>query len=276
MGFLFHSIVLPDVGRAHEFRLSIQAMNPGAGSLIAQVGVAIWVVLLAGAVWAIRTRYRSTTVGVLVLAAAGQLALTLLFGVETFFYSLYFGPILVLLSALGALTPARRFIVPLAAALAVLAASNHVPKFIDAADQLRRRFQAEQRFTAAVLRLTEPDSLVLCGRPPMAAVGEPAQSLDGVLNEPPSNVVPADDPDACYYRFDASDAERRGWLLPYERWSADAIDAFRHRGAGYFVTTYRRGIEDDPALFQWLDHRFRRLSDDDGMRIYDLRSPRGD
>jgi hypothetical protein len=271
VGFLFHSIVLPEIGDAYGFRLSVQGMSPGAGSLLSGVGVIIWVLLLAGAGLAVKDRHRSKTVVVLLLATFGQLLLTLLFGIETFFYSLYFGPILVLVSALGSLTRARPIVVSLATVLVILAAANHVPKFNAAADRLHNRFDTERRFTAAVLKLTSPDGLILCGRPPLAAVGEPAPALEA-FQRPPSTIVLDGDPDTCYYRFSAADPRRSGWLLPYERWSKEAVEAFRGRGARYFVTGYHPGTASAQDLFDWLDTQFRRLEAPPGVWIYDLRA----
>ncbi len=271
--FFFHSIVLPEIGTVYGFRLSVQGMRPGAGSLLATAAVAVWFSLLVLGAWSIWQRRWSKTAAVLLLAMAGQWALALVFGIETFFYSAHFGPILVLLSAMSALTRGRGLAVALATALVFLGGANNISRFNGAAERVKERYEDERRFSAALVKLTDPSSLFLCGRHALAAVGEPAEPLAEILGAPPRNVLLTDDPDTCYYRFDGSESARNGWILPYERWSIEAIEGFRQAGARYFVTPYTFGIETSPNLFLWLDQRFRRLGDGLASRLYDLSEP---
>lgn len=271
--FFLHAIVMPGPDIAHGFRLSIQGATH-AGPL-ALVAIGIWIVLLALGNWSIGRSRVSRSAAVILFGIAGQWTLALVFGVETFFYSLRWAPLLVLLAGFSALAPPRRLGAGLAAVLVLLAAVNNVEQFRTAAAVVAERYETERQFASALFAVIDPREPVLCGRQPLAATGESVllPPLESIVQLPPDDVVLPDDPDTCFYLFDRADERRIGWMLPFEHWSEAAIDAFREAGARYFVTPYAWGIEQRPDLFRTLDRRFRRLGDRDTWRVYDLTAP---
>lgn len=160
--FLFHSIVMPEFTETfqesvrHTGYLSVQGTSPGSGSVSAIAGVVIWTALLFLASWGfLRQRKTSKACCVLVAIIAGQFALHLVFGIETFLYSLHFAPFLVAFAALSALTPFRRLAVTLALVLTVVAGVNNVQKFMSATQYLQRNYLAEQTKTQNVAAALE-------------------------------------------------------------------------------------------------------------------------
>jgi hypothetical protein len=279
-GFFFHSIVMPDIGSVYGARLSVQGALPGEGSWLTFAAVLVWAVLLALGGWsAVRLltakahfRFRRTTL-VLLATLAGQLLLFSVYGLESFMYALPYAPLLVLLSALSALTPAHRLAVPLAAALIILAGLNNYAKFSDAADQFASRYEHERGFAAVLAQNTEANALILCGGEALAATGEAKAARLTAAQAPIADINPPDSPDTCALTFDDVGAARRGWLRWYEDWSVQEIETFAQRGARYFATSYAYGLEHRKELFDALDQRFKRLARTPEWAIYDLKSP---
>jgi hypothetical protein len=273
-GFFSHSVVLPEIRAAYGWRLSVQGPSLGSGRL--ETGAAlVWLALLAVGGAAAWPRRRSPTQAVVLAGLGGQLLLTLVFGVETFFYSVHFGPLLVVVAAQGAATRARPFVVAAGLLLVGLNVANHVPKFDAAAARTRERYELERQVTGDVLAATGPADLLLCGRHPLAAVGEPAPSLAALLSREAGPVLLHADPDTCYFAFGPDTPMRRGWLLPHERWSPQAVESFRQRGARYFVVAYQPADEAAAPLLSWLDRTFARRQGR-AIRLYDLQAPRAD
>jgi hypothetical protein len=268
--FFSHSIVLPEVGDAYGHRLSVQGMLPGSGSYLAAAGVALWVALLALACWSAFHHKRSKTVSVLLLAIIGQFVLSTIFGVETFMYSAHFGPLLVLFCALSGLTPARRIAVPLGAVLVIVAGVNNIQKFDAAADGLKARYEDEYRFTAKALELTDPKSLIVCGRNAAAAIGMGEKKRWPLQIKPVGEILLENNPHAGLFMFNELREKREGWVIVYEDWSMDAIETFRRRGAKYFITSYAYGRQHTPEFFQALDRRFRKMEQSSKWVFYDL------
>jgi hypothetical protein len=269
--FLFHSIVAPELGSAYGFRLSVQGVFPGAGGLLSAAGAISWALLLVIAAISVKRWGDPRVPLVLVLLLLGQLVVALVFGVETFLYSAHWGPVLVMLCALATLTPARTIVVTVAACLTVLAGVNNLRAFAGAADAVAERYDHERRFTERVAALTSVESPVICGRHAAAAQGEPALAAGRApSNAPLEDIASDDDPDTCYFRFDGPLIERKGWIVSYENWSIETVEALRARGARYFITPYRYGIEHNPALFAELDRRFRKLEHTPDWVFYDL------
>jgi hypothetical protein len=269
--FFLHSIIMPKIGNAYGFRLSVQRATPGTDGLLAGVGIVMWILLLALGCWSCARLKKSRTCAIVLLTIAGQFVLAMVFGVETFFYSAHWGSILVLLCALSALTIARGFVVALAAGLILVAGLNNFQKFNIAAASLKDRYQEERRFTARIAALTTPDSLIVCGQHAAAAQGEPTHALGwDPWTAPVGDIGLIADPDTCYFRFDDLEVNRKGWIIPYEDWSMDLIDILRQRGAKYFITPYRYGLEHNRALFEAMDKRFKKLERTDGWAFYDV------
>jgi hypothetical protein len=283
IGFFFHSIVMPDIAEAYGYRMTVQGALPGEGDLLSLTGIIGWSVMFALGVWGIVRRLGSTptagadsfgmpkTALVLLLTLAGQLAVTILFGIETFLYSAHFGPLLVLVAAFAVLTPAARLGVPLAIALAVVAGYNNVQQFAFAASQTKDRFDQRVAFLGVFERIVGPGDLVVCGMPALAGAGEAHVKRDG-LRADVGSINQLDNPDTCLYSVDGQVNPAQGWLLWYEDWSAQTIDEFARRGARFFVTSYTYGLEDSRAMFEDLGSRYREIERTSQWAFYDLQA----
>jgi hypothetical protein len=268
--FFFHSMIMPKIGDAYGFRMTIQNAYPGAGSLLAITGIVIWLLLLILSASSIAELRRSKVMQMLLLAIGGQFVLAMVFGLETFIYSAHWVPLIVFFCAMSALTNVRRFTVPLAAILVVIAGLNNIERLEGAIVRLREKYQNEQRFTEKVAKLTDPVSLIICGRHASAGHGGSENPSGQDPLKLPSSDIGALDPDACYYQFNAVPMSRIGWIIPYEDWSMDLIDALRQKGAKYFITPYRYGLEHNRALFDAMDKRFKKLERTDEWAFYDV------
>lgn len=100
-----HSVVMPGVQTPIEVEtrtpmLSVQLASPDLSSVAGVVALGVWVVALA---WGVRGWYRcasgSAALKVIALTAVGQVALHLVYGEETFLYTLHLMPLLVLIAA---------------------------------------------------------------------------------------------------------------------------------------------------------------------------------
>jgi hypothetical protein len=277
--FFFHSIVMPNVGEAYGYRLTVQGALPGAGGALAAIGALLWAGLLGLGAWSAVSALRgrgvagAKTVTALLLALAGQLLITLLFGIESFLYSLHFAPLLVLLAALSALTPARRVALGLALALATVAGVNNLQKLDAAAARVVDRYEHERRFSAALAAQTDVDALVVCGASALMGSGE-----IGMQREAPAeaDILWLDseiDPDTCAYTFDDPFVSRRGWRLWFEDWSLEAIETYAARDARYFVTQFEYGLAQRADFLDALEARYRTIERTSEWAIYDLQSP---
>lgn len=137
--FFLHAMVMPVIDRIPQkyekrgWLLTVQHSQPGSASPWGVVAVVCWAGLLGFGVWgAIRDRVNRRVVLVLGLSLAGQLALHLIFGEETFLYALHVIPLLIVLAAFGSLTSARRTVLALAVTCLVGAAVNNSRQLGDA------------------------------------------------------------------------------------------------------------------------------------------------
>jgi len=194
--FFYHSVFMP------EFEASDRKGNPdwpilvtqraaaGSGSLWGTMGIAAWTVLLGfGALAALRSSVDRRFRIVLAALIAGQLALHVLYGEETFLYSCHFGPLLVILAALGALTRARSAVLCGAGLVTVLAMVNNAQGFTRAAEFLRHHGTPRHRVLSAMAdRPSDPwpsgDGHVILGLP-----GSPLE--DKAYHEPGGCFSPA-------------------------------------------------------------------------------------
>lgn len=137
--FVFHSMVMPTFSvleqedRPHWPLMSVQPSSLGSGGPWSLVAIAAWTgLLLLGiwALWSMQTHHRLRLV--LGLTLLGQLGLHLLYGYETFLYSLHFVPLLVVLAALSSLTPARWLAMVLTVILIATAGMNNQLQFFKA------------------------------------------------------------------------------------------------------------------------------------------------
>jgi hypothetical protein len=260
--------------------LSVQAAAPGGGSLLTALCVLAWIGLLGLGAWAAFRRIvakdgfigRKTLI-VIGCALAGQILITMMFGIESFLYSAHFTPLLVCLAALGALTRARWVVVPIAAVLAVAAGFNNLQRFDGAAILLGERGAHERAFTEVLRANTDASALFVCGAASLAGSGESAIPVADQATASIIGVTSRVDPDTCIYTFDDDFVQMRGWRLRYRAWTIESLETLRARGARYFVTQYEYGLEERANFFDALDARYLRMVRTPRWAIYDLQQP---
>ncbi len=148
--FAFHTLVAPairfidddgfilfgdDSFRLSQ-RLSFQFSAPGSAGPLGLIAVGLWSVLLLNGLWRMVTLDRQLRFR-LVLAAMllFEFSLHMVYGEETFTYSLNFIPLLLAVAALGALSPGRPLVLVAAGLLALCAGLNNWHQFQDARAQ---------------------------------------------------------------------------------------------------------------------------------------------
>ena len=115
--FLFHSMVMPKIQIVDKYNrpnwpiMFTQKSLPGSGSRWGLLSVITWGILLVFGLWKF-IKYRTfirirIVIGLTIIF---QFILHLIYGDETFLYSLHFLPLLVLLVSFATLTTARRFV----------------------------------------------------------------------------------------------------------------------------------------------------------------------
>jgi hypothetical protein len=123
-----HSMVAPEVWSLPNEqiglwpKLSLQHTALGQIGVLKVIAIACWLGLLCAAAWALARlprypRFRAT----LALSIAGQIALHIVYGNETFLYALDWIPLFVTAAALASLTRGRWIVLTLAAIFAVTA-----------------------------------------------------------------------------------------------------------------------------------------------------------
>jgi hypothetical protein len=155
--FFFHTMVMPEIRAVQGLQgkdwpiMVTQRSLPGSASAWGLVAVVLWGVLLAMGVWALLFLEGHRPIrAVLGLALVGQLGLHMVYGLETFLYSLHFLALLMPLVALAFLTRARLVALPIAWLLLVCALVNNVGQLHQAVDLFdvtgkdHRRVQAYQ------------------------------------------------------------------------------------------------------------------------------------
>lgn len=141
-----HSIVSPKIltlPNVHIFgeggfnwtMVSIQGAAIGSASLQGNVATALWVVLLGFGIWScIKSKHLHAYRLTLALTLAGQIGLHILYGEETFLYSLHFLPILIGLAAFALTNGLRPVAITLILALIPTAMINNWQQFKIASD----------------------------------------------------------------------------------------------------------------------------------------------
>lgn len=135
--FFITSMVMPKIRTVPKSegpeRLSVQSSRPGSGGIAGFVGAAAWCALLAaGAGWGARSRLRSdqgSLWAVISSFALSQLALFMVFGAETFLYSMTFLPMLIVIAASVSLTRFRWIGRGLAVVVLITALVNNSREF---------------------------------------------------------------------------------------------------------------------------------------------------
>ena len=144
-GLLFHPMVMPDILTIPSNRgldewplLTVQMSAPGSGSVLGAIAAIVWAGLLLIGIWALFSKRVDSKLRLfLLLTVAGQFALHLVYGEETFLYALHILPFLMLTVAFASLTRLRMVSLCLASALVLLAAANNSMQFNNASDFLQ-------------------------------------------------------------------------------------------------------------------------------------------
>jgi len=142
--FAITSMVMPVVVKQKvyyqpELVMFTQPSRIGRGGALEWSAAVIWCALLllgVGGLWQ-ASELRVLRIALL-LTIAGQLALHLVYGEETFLYSLHFAPLLLVLAAFGARTRARPVVFALVVALIVTAGITNWQRFTEACQYLAK------------------------------------------------------------------------------------------------------------------------------------------
>lgn len=141
ISFFFHSIVMPafeEIDRliipGRTVMLTQQSM-PGSATGWGLIAVILWSILLMLGLWGMLSSKQNFRLRLtLGLTVIGQLVLHTVYGWETFLYAIHFGPLLVILTAWGTFTRARRLVLTIVAAIILCAGVNNVLQFNRAVD----------------------------------------------------------------------------------------------------------------------------------------------
>lgn len=139
LGSIFaHTLVMPEIkllrnvdpDKEFMWRMTTQFSLPGSGGILAAIALTAALALLALGLWSVLTTRRLVNLRwMLAIVGGGFLGAHLLFGDETFLYSLQFAPLLVLLAAFAALGPMRRVALALATVFVLSASIHNVSQF---------------------------------------------------------------------------------------------------------------------------------------------------
>ena len=185
---VFHSLVAPSVrflkddayaqANADAFRLSerltFQFSAPGSASPLGLVAVGLWSALLLNGLWRMVTldhhlRFRLVLGSLL----AFEFVLHMLYGEETFVYSLNFIPLLLAVAAVGALGTGRRIVTGMAAVLVLCVALNNWQQFQEAIHTATQFTPQRELMTAMMEKDPERPWPRSIGHVPLAVPGAP-------------------------------------------------------------------------------------------------------
>lgn len=134
--FVFDTMVMPSIQLVDNIkfpawsRMTIQTSPIGSGSLWGKFTVLLWAALLSLGLWGLFSIKKHLQLRIVLgLALLGQLTLHMIYGLETFLYSLHFLPLLMILAALSTLTRARLLALVLAGTLVLSAGANNGLQF---------------------------------------------------------------------------------------------------------------------------------------------------
>jgi hypothetical protein len=133
----FHSVVMPAIQIVQEPKwgpiMSVQRSSIGSAGVWGLLATALWLPMLGFAIRGLAGSAENPGFrGALAATLAGQVLLFMIYGEETFLYSLQVAPLLVLAAALATRTPQRRIVLGLAGALIVAAAVNNARQLAQA------------------------------------------------------------------------------------------------------------------------------------------------
>jgi len=160
ISFLSSTIVMPEVqligklDRPDWLILSVQHSLPWQGGIITLAASCGWLALFSLGLWQLLFGNTAGRIRLLVGALlAGQLVLHLIYGEETFLYSLHFLPLLIVTAALASKSRYRRFVLGLVTAVMIVAGINNMIRFREARQLMMQQFYPDR--TAGYLLETE-------------------------------------------------------------------------------------------------------------------------
>jgi len=135
--FAVNAVVMPDVRVIEDKtvvdtgrRLSVQTSPVGSSGPWGVAAASVWFGLLVLGAWALFTLRDQARVRLaLGLTLFGQISLHLIYGEETFLYSMHYMPLLVAIASLTTLTRARRLALALAGCCIALTGANNAAEF---------------------------------------------------------------------------------------------------------------------------------------------------
>jgi hypothetical protein len=143
--FLLNGVVMPQIEVIHRATqdnypvLSVQGAAFGSMTALRAIALAAWIGILAAGLWSAAAGYASRRLRTMLLwSLAGQLALHMAFGDETFLFAMHFVPLLVIAAALGALAPWRRTVIAGAVVLLVALAAQNLLQLANAVELARQ------------------------------------------------------------------------------------------------------------------------------------------
>lgn len=185
---VFHSLVAPAVrflkddayaqANADAFRLSerltFQFSAPGSAGPLGLVAVGLWSALLLNGFWRMLTmdhhlRFRLVLGGML----AFEIVLHMLYGEETFVYSLNFMPLLLAVAVMGTFGPGRRLVTGMAGVLVLCVALNNWQQFQEATQTATQFTPQRELMTAMMEKDPERPWPRSIGHVPLAVPGAP-------------------------------------------------------------------------------------------------------
>ncbi len=162
ISFFLHSMVMPAIavvdrpGSGDWPIMLVQPSSPGSAGVWDIASLVLWLLLIGAGLYALfRVRSHNRLRLFLALTLAGQLALHLLFGNETFLYAPNFLPLLITMTAVATLTPLRPAVLATASLLVVTNVFNNGAQW-RRADGFMRAFQPFQH-DEVVARKARPE-----------------------------------------------------------------------------------------------------------------------
>jgi hypothetical protein len=164
ISFFSTTVVMPQIELIGKLKrpdwlvLSVQHSFPWRSGVLATMSFCVWLPLLCLGLkqllfGSIAGRIRLLFAAVL----AGQLALHLLYGEETFLYALHFLPLLIVTAALAATGPFRRTALALAAVLLITAGTNNIIRFREARRVMIQQFYPDRANSSSLPIQTHAD-----------------------------------------------------------------------------------------------------------------------
>lgn len=144
--FFIHSVVMPSIQVIGDASLSIQTSDMGSSGLYGIIASIMWVVLFTYCLFNLFRNPAFKKLKIVILfTLAGQFSLHMLYGNETFLYSLHWVPILVLIIALGAPVNRRAMILPFVCVLVAITALNNLTQLDSATNKLHNMEASSER-----------------------------------------------------------------------------------------------------------------------------------